>query len=98
MTLKAGHWRLFAPLLCAIAVFVGCQKADSTFQSSSRIDPKAQIYKHLVKKSGQKDFTPGIDLELPKQVAMLRSNATALEQRTRTVRASLRTEREEPSG
>jgi hypothetical protein len=87
---KADHRRLFGLLICAVAILFGCKKADPTGQSVSGGDPKSQIYKHLAKKSGQKEFAPGIDLDLPKRVAMLRSNANVLEQRTTALRASLR--------
>lgn len=54
------------------------------------MDPKTAIYRHLAKQTGQKEFAPGINLELPQEVATLRSNAHVLEQRTTAVRAALR--------
>jgi len=50
---------------------------------------KPAIYKTLAQKSGEKKFTTGIDLGLPNQVALLRSNANVLEQRAVTLRKSL---------
>jgi hypothetical protein len=89
MTLKSGTRRLMGLLVCAAAI--GCHKSDPVPGSGAAADPKAQIYKHLSKQTGQKQFTPGIDLDLPKQLATLRSNANVLEQRTLGLRASSRT-------
>src|SRR5436853_4630602 len=89
MTLKAGHWRLFG-FMCAAAILFGCRKAETTQQPGSPADAKSQIYRYLAKKSGQKEFAPGIDLDLPKHAATLRSNANLMEQRTIALRASLR--------
>src|SRR5687768_7790946 len=93
MTLQEGHGRLL--FVCAVAILFGCHKSDRTLPSGSAADPKSQIHKYLTKKSGQKEFVPGIDLELPKHVATLRSNANVLEQRTLALRASLRAADEE---
>ena len=95
MTLNQGHRRLFVVLVGTAAILSGCQKRNHVEQAASPTDAKAQIYKFLAKKSGQKEFAPGIDLELPKQVATLRSNANVLEQRTIALRSSLRANDEE---
>lgn len=71
-------------------MLAGCRQDAPPQQSDLPTNPKAQIRQHLVKKSGRKEFVPGMDLGLHKQVATLRSNATALEQRTASVRAALR--------
>jgi hypothetical protein len=89
MTLISGTRRLMGLLVCAAAI--GCHKSGPAPGSGAAADPKAQIYKHLAKQTGQKQFTPGIDLDLPKQLATLRSNANVLEQRTLGLRASSRT-------
>ena len=89
MTLKADPRQVLGLLACA-AILVGCQKRDSGQPSGSGGDAKSQIYKYLALKSGQKEFGPGIDLDLPKHVATLRSNANVLEQRTMALRASWR--------
>ncbi len=90
MTLQAGHRRLFGALVCAIAILSGCHREDPTGESGSPADTRSQIYRYLAKRTGQKEFAPGIDLDLPNQVATLRSNANVLEQRTRALRASWR--------
>jgi flagellar biosynthesis GTPase FlhF len=95
MTLNQGHRRLVVPLVCTATIFFGCHRAERAQQSASPADAKAEIHKFLAKKSGQKEFAPGIDLELPKQVATLRSNANILAQRTITLRTSLRAVDEE---
>src|SRR5687767_1973786 len=95
MMLKAGHRGWFGSVVCAFAVLSGCHRADPTRPSPSPADPKSQIDNYLTKKAGQREFAPGIDLDLPKQVATLRSNATVLEQRTMALRASLRAADEE---
>jgi hypothetical protein len=92
MTLNQGHWRSFVPLVCAATILFGCHKAERAQQPASSADPKAEIYKFLKKKSGQKQFKSGFNLNLPKDIAVLRSNATALEQRTVALRTSLQTE------
>lgn len=53
-------------------------------------DPKVQIREYLFKQTGQMEFAPGLDLELPRQVTTLQSNVIALEQRLATRRASPR--------
>ncbi len=80
-----------APLICASAVLVsGCrEKAETKKESNGPSDAKAQIFKYLARKAQQKQFTPGIDLELPKHVAVFRSNALAWEQRAAALRTSL---------
>src|SRR5436190_9027427 len=83
-----NRWPWFGALVCAAAVFFGCHRADRA--QSGGTDPKAAIYKHLAKQTGQKEFAPGINLELPQEVATLRSNAQILEQRTTALRATLR--------
>ena len=88
MTLKSGARRLLGLLVCAAAM--GCHKSDPAPEDGASADPKTQIYKHLAQQAGQKEFAPGIDLDLPKQVATLRSNANVLEQQTRALRAALR--------
>ena len=85
-----------ALLVCAVAILPGCRKADPS-PSGSAADAKAQIRQYLSKKAGQKEFAPGIDLELPGRVAMLRSNASFLEERTTALRASLRAADDEPT-
>ncbi len=95
MTLNQDYRWWFVPFVCAVTILFGCHKAERAPQSTSATDAKAEIYKFLVKKSGQKEFAPGIDLELPKQVVTLRSNANILEQRTVALRASLRAMEEE---
>jgi hypothetical protein len=90
MILNQGRRRLLALLACASAVLVGCDKAGRPTGSSA--DPKTEIQKFLFKQTGQKQFAPGMDLELPARVATLRSNATVLEQRTMALRSSLRAE------
>jgi hypothetical protein len=97
MTLNQGHRRFFVVLVGTATILSGCHKTERAEQSASPADAKAQIYKHLAKKSGQKEFAPGIDLDLPKQVATLRSNANVWEQRTIAIRASLRAADEEQS-
>lgn len=87
MTLKAGHrWLLFA-VVCATALLGACRKEDDAAAGS---DPKAQIFRYLAKKAGQREFSPGIDLDLPQRVATLRSNVTVLTQRTAALRGQLR--------
>ncbi|HEY0549858.1 MAG TPA: hypothetical protein VGF13_09660 [Verrucomicrobiae bacterium] len=95
MTLNQGHRRLFSVLVATATIFSACHKAERVPQNASATEVKAQIYKFLAKKSGQKEFAPRIDLELPKQVATLRSNANSLEQRTIALRASLRAAEEQ---
>jgi predicted nucleic acid-binding Zn-ribbon protein len=90
MTLKQGNRRLLAPLLCAAAVLCGCKKTDRAAETLPAGDAKAQIHNFLAKKTGQKNFTPGMDLNLGSRVATLQSNASVLEQRTGALRASLR--------
>jgi flagellar biosynthesis GTPase FlhF len=95
MMLNQCHRRWFVPFVCAATIVLGCHKTERAQQTASTTDAKAAIYKFLAKKSGQKEFAPGMDLELPKQVATLRSNANILEQRTVALRASLRAADEE---
>jgi hypothetical protein len=95
MPLKEGHWRLLGSLVGTLAFLFGCHKPDRTAAPGPAGDAKSQIYNFLAKQTGQKNFKPGIDLELPKVVATLRSNATVLEQRALTLRASLRADDEE---
>lgn len=94
MTQKDGHWQLLGLLVCTTAILVGCQKAD---RPRTPADVKLEIYKHLAKQTGQKKFAPGIDVNLPAQVATLRSNATVLEQRTAALQAAIRALDEQPS-
>jgi hypothetical protein len=96
MTLKEGHWPLLGTLV-VIALLLGCHKPDQPQPSgpAADADAKSQIYHFLARQTGQKNFKPGVDLELPAQVATLRSNANVLEQRTLTLRASLRASDEE---
>ncbi len=95
MMLNQSLRRWFVPFLCAATIFFGCHKTERAQQTASATDAKAAIYKFLTRKSGQKEFAPGIDLDLPKQVATLRSNANVLEQRAVAIRASLRAADEE---
>lgn len=88
MTFKAVPRPVLGLLACA-AVFVGCQQRNAGQPSGPGGDLKAQIYQYLAQKSGQKEFAPGIDLDLPKHVATLRSNADVLQQRTKALQASL---------
>lgn len=90
MTSKRNPRRVLGLLVCSIAIVVGCQKAGSVRNSGTNADVKSQIYDYLAGKSGQKEFAPGIDVDLPRHVATLRSNANVLEQRTAALRASLR--------
>jgi hypothetical protein len=83
-----NRWPWFGSLVCAAAVFVGCHNSERSQPTGA--DPKVAIYKHLAKQTGQKEFAPGINLELPREVATLRSNAQTLEQRTTALRATLR--------
>jgi hypothetical protein len=79
-----------ALLVCVVAIFAGCRgKTESG-------DGKAQIFKYLSKKSHQKQFTPGIDLELRGQVTSLASNALVLEQHCAELRAALKALKSEP--
>jgi len=77
----------FVLLMGAAAILFGCDKADHP--SGSSADPKEEIRRVLFKQTGQKQFAPGMDLDLPNRVATLRSNATVLEQRTMVLRSSL---------
>ncbi len=95
MTLKAGYRRLFALIVCSVPVLLGCRQAEPPLSAGSATDPKAQIYRFLAKQTGQKEFIPGIDLDLPRQVVTLRSNAIVLEQRTMALRMALRAADEE---
>lgn len=94
MILNRGHRRLLVLLAGASALLFGCDKADRP--SGSSADPKAEIQKFLLKQTGQKQFAPGMDLNLPARLATVRSNATVLEQRTLALRASLGTAQESP--
>ena len=95
MTLNQGNRRMVVLLACVAAIFFGCRQADRAEQPAKPEDPKAQIYKFLAKKTGQKEFAVGIDCELPKKVATLRSHANSWEQLTIALRASLRAAGEE---
>ena len=92
MKLNRRHWFLFGSLVCAATVFFGCGKGERS-ESSSPTDAKAQIYKFLTKKTGQKQFKPSINLDLPQQMATLRSNVNLLEQNAGALRNSLLTEK-----
>jgi hypothetical protein len=60
MTLNLICRRLFIPLLCAVAL-CACRKSPDVPQAG---DTRAQIYAHLTKKTGQKQFTPALDTSL----------------------------------
>ncbi len=92
------HGRWLAILGCVAAVVAGCRQSEPSAQTAASTDPKAQIYRHLVKQTGQKQFTPGMDLELFGRVSTLRSNATVLEQRAAALREALRAADDEPAG
>jgi hypothetical protein len=89
MTRKQGHRRLVSISLAVVTCLCGCRKSNSG-NAIPAGDAKAQIQAFLAQKTGQKQFTPAIDLELPKQVATLQSNALELEQRVAAIRAKLR--------
>lgn len=89
MTLNQGHRRFIFCLLTLATCLCGCRQSNSS-KAIPPGDAKSQIQAFLTQKTGQKQFAPAIDLELPKQVATLQSNASALEQRVTTLRATLR--------
>jgi hypothetical protein len=60
MTLDQNNRRFLFSLLCIATLLCGCNRGKPANNSGN--DPKAQIYAHLARKSGQKQFTPGMDL------------------------------------
>jgi hypothetical protein len=90
MTLAAVQQRWFGLLVFSFAVFSGCHRSDHRRQTESLTAPKSQVYSYLAQKTGQTEFAPGIDFDLPNHIATLRSNATSLEHRTLALRASIR--------
>jgi chaperonin cofactor prefoldin len=98
MILNQSHQWLLVLLVGTSVLLSGCGKADQS--SGASADPKAEIRKILFKQTGQKQFTPGLDLNLPARVATLRSNATSMERRTIALRTALQTAGEDstPAG
>lgn len=96
--MKIIRWLGFVLLVLPGLFVSGCREKEWKTTSAESSDVKAQIFQYLSKKAHQKQFVPGIDLELPKQVALLRSNVLVLEQRRAALRTSLRAVREEPAG
>jgi hypothetical protein len=98
MILNQSHRWLLVLLVSTSAMLLGCGQAGRS--SGSSADPKAEIRQALFKRTGQKQFTPGIDLNLPTHVATLRSNATTMERRTIALRTALQTAEEDstPAG
>lgn len=88
MTLNLGLQRTLVSLLGTAAMLCACRPSEPTPQAT---DAKSQIRVQLAKKTGQKQFTPGIDLGLASRVARLQTNSAALEQRAAAIRAELRT-------
>lgn len=89
-------WRWLAGFICVLAL-LGCDRPERAVPPGPAGDVKAQIYQHLAKQTGQKQFTPGIDFDLPGHAATLRSNAIALEKRVTDLRAQLRALDETPT-
>jgi len=89
MTPKPGTQRLviFVAIPLALTVALGVsyfRRKKSTGAGTS--ETKAAIFQFLSKQTGQKDFTPPFDFELPAQTATLRSIVYPLEQRMASLR------------
>jgi hypothetical protein len=98
MILNQSQRWLLVLLVGTSVLLPGCGQADRS--SGSSADPKAEIRSALFKRTGQKQFTPGFDLDLPNRVATLRSKATAMERQTIALRTFLQTAGEDstPAG
>ena len=72
----------------AAGVYLGAARIRR-FSHGTSGDAKREIFVYLFKQTGQRDFKPPFDFDLHDQVALLRSNANILEQRSREIRSAM---------